>query len=295
MSAFVRSCICVIIAILLYIHDCNADTNCMFADSGKSGLMLDLSSLDAIELHQADEDTPPHDYQYSPCRNALKCGQDTAMALRELQDETECIVMANWDNYGTLPSYEKGFERWTFNYSTGNDCNGKPFVFLAYFSCDSAAGDYRILNAGSIGDCMGFMSIDSKWACPGAIHTTPLPEEVHSLSGGTIFLIVLAIGFLLYFVVGYVICAIINRRDHSFGDYESNIPHIVFWMRLPALVVAGCAFCRDFCLALCCENALVSADKTDHLVEEKRDDNVNVTVDNPFVPPSVDDEDDFDE
>merc|ERR1712113_847453 len=115
------------------------------------------------------------------------------------------------------------------------------------------------------------------------IYTTPMPID-NSLSGGTIFCIILFIGLILYFVIGYIISAILNRKDHGCFDISANIPHIVFWIKLPSLIVAGCSFTLDFVLALCCDNTLNSSDKNDILVK----DNVNNDI-NPFANPTDDD------
>lgn len=103
------------------------------------------------------------------------------------------------------------------------------------------------------------MYISSRWACPDEIYTTMEPEEL-TLSGGSIFVIIVFGAVFIYLVFGWIICAIKNRNDHSVCDVEANIPHIVFWMKLPSLVTAGCTFSKDFVCALCCGKSLERPD-----------------------------------
>merc|ERR1712244_37988 len=96
------------------------------------------------------------------------------------------------------------------------------------------------------------MYIESQWACPGEIFTTQEPTNSDtSLSGGTVLIVVVLIALMAYFVFGWMVCAVKNRRDHAPCDVQANIPHVVFWMKLPALVWAGCTFTKDFLVALC--------------------------------------------
>ena len=272
---------------------CNAQ-NCVFKDSGSSGQELDLRALAHTLLQKNDELTPPNTYQYTPCRNGLECGTDTAMALKlDSQNDSSCIVMANWDSTQTLPYFDDLLERWTFNYTTGNACgdNGDPYEFFVYLDCDEDIGDYRIVSAGlyihivikclcafesteNVGDCQSEMYVDTQWACPGEIYTTEAPID-NSLSEGSVFIIVIFVGFIIYFVVGWTVNACRNRRDHGCYDVMANIPHFVFWTKLPLLVVAGCSFTGDFLSALCCENSASIADKSDRLVSKQDNQDIN--------------------
>eukprot|EP01084_Bolivina_argentea_P265367 449791_1 len=257
---------------------------CVFRDAGTSGLQLDLRALADTTLKKSDDLTPQNQYEYSPCQNGIDldiCAPDTAMAVK-LQGEPpnyeKCDVIANWDTdaQSTIPYYNSAFERWTFNYSTGNDCNNEPYKFFVYYNCDPDIGDYRVVSVGSPQECEGLMYIDTQWACPGEIYTTPAPID-NSLSAGSIIVIILLLAFLIYFTIGYIICAILNRKDYGYCDVQANIPHIVFWIKLPALVMAGCMFTKDFLLALCsCDNKI--DDKTSVLVQSQE--NIN---DNPFA------------
>ena len=135
--------------------------------------------------------------------------------------------------------------------------------------------------------CQSIMTVNTKWACNGTVYTTtPAPEEA-SISGGSIFVIVLFVGFLTYCFIGYIICAILNRKDHAYWDCEANIPHLVFWIKLPTLALAGCCFTKDFLLALmgCDGGSSSMGDKTQDLVTGNSD----PEVPNPFAT------DDFDE
>lgn len=127
------------------------------------------------------------------------------------------------------------------------------------------------------------MTIDTKWACPGEVYTTTPAPEADTISGGSIFVIVLFVGFLTYCFIGYIVNAILNRKDHTYWDCEANIPHLVFWIKLPTLALAGCCFTKDFFLALIgCDGS--SSDKTQDLVS-----NNDPEVPNPFA------SEDFDE
>ena len=136
---------------------------------------------------------------------------------------------------------------------------------------------HKILCIEPYGNCSAWMDIETKWACPGEIYTTQEPED-NSLSGGSIFVIILFVLFLSYCIIGYIICAILNRKDHPYWDCEANIPHLVFWAKLPSLVVAGCLFSKDFILALLgCEGDQdsSSSDKNENLVGNENETNVN--------------------
>ena len=111
------------------------------------------------------------------------------------------------------------------------------------------------------------MYIESMWACPGEIYTTQAPVDT-SLSAGSVVCVVLLVGMLAYFVFGWLVCAVKNRRDHAPCDVQANIPHVVFWLKLPALVWAGFTFTKDFALALCCGGG---GDKADRLVTDSED------------------------
>ena len=86
--------------------------------------------------------------------------------------------------------------------------------------------------------------LQSKWACPGQVYVEP--DSSNALSGGSIFLIILVSLLFAYFVVGWFICAYMNRKDRGYGDVIGNIPHVTFWSKLPSLVFAGCCFTKDF-------------------------------------------------
>merc|ERR1719411_2054914 len=158
--------------------------NCVFKDGAGSGRQLDLRALAFTELKMTDGLTPPNEYEYTPCRNAITCEPDTAMAvkLQKIPEDT-CFVMANWDSEATLPYYNDIEEKWTFNYTTGNKCGGEPYTFYVNLYCDPNGGDYKVVSAETIANCTSDMNIDTKWACPGEIYTTPMPEDNSSLSG----------------------------------------------------------------------------------------------------------------
>ena len=72
-----------------------------------------------------------------------------------------------------------------------------------------------------------------------------------------------------------------NRKDHAYWDCEANIPHLVFWIKLPTLAVAGCIFTKDFLCALFgCDGSSgsESLDKKDNLVNDR-----DPEVPNPFA------------
>eukprot|EP00483_Globobulimina_turgida_P000986 UN00988 len=201
----------------LVIIICNGQSlpRCVFKDGGASGQQLDLRALADTTLSKTDNSMPVNLFQFSPCRNSIDlaiCAPDTAMAVK-LQGEN-CLVMAKWDAAAqeTLPYYDAGLKRWTFNYTTGNDCNDKPYTFVAYFDCDPHGGDYKVLSVGNPRECTGQMFIETKWACTGEIYTTPVPIDKSSLSAGSIIVIVLLIAFLIYFSVGYIVLCIFGRK-----------------------------------------------------------------------------------
>jgi len=200
-----------------------------------------------------------------------------ALKTEELPEE-KCTVLANYDNMQTRPLLDLATERWTFQYQTGNECGNSTWQFTAYFDCDPDIGDFFIIDAGSPNDCSAEMYISTHWACPGEVYTTNAPEEL-TVSGGSIFVIIVFGAAFMYLIFGWMICAIKNRNDHSLCDFEANIPHITFWMKLPALVIAGCTFSRDFMSELCCGQ---SVDRRNRLIDEERD--VNPFAQSPTLP-----------
>merc|ERR1712150_295023 len=108
---------------------------------------------------------------------------------------------------------------------------------------------------------------------------TSEPEEFE-VSGGSIFVIVFCGAVIVYMVCGWIICAVKNRRDHSIFDCQANIPHVVFWTKLPALVCTGCTFCKDFFVALCCGGQ--SSGNERGLIDEEQ--NVNPFSNAPTLP-----------
>lgn len=99
-----------------------------------------------------------------------------------------------------------------------------------------------------VDDCYYEFQVATKWACPGEV---PPETEDNSLSGGSIFVIILISGFFAYFVFGWITCAFLNRKDRGCTDICGNVPHATFWIKLPSLVCAGCCFTKDFLFGLC--------------------------------------------
>eukprot|EP01084_Bolivina_argentea_P099417 178721_1 len=234
---------------------CNSQ--CTFDDMGSSGYMLDLRALEHATVVGNDDE---YSYIYTPCRNGDQCpsesGTDTGMAIQTRDDPAECFILCNWDQAATKPTYDATDETWKFEYMNGNDCNGEPRHFYVYYNCNPSIGDYKVGSAGEISACVYEMYIDTKWACPGERYD---PDD-SSISGGTVFLIIFAGALFLYFVAGWIVCAFMNQKDRGFSDIVGNIPHLTFWSKLPALVIAGCCFTKDFCFGLC------SGKKTDAMV-----------------------------
>eukprot|EP00483_Globobulimina_turgida_P005574 UN05584 len=167
---------------------CNGQSlpRCVFRDAASSGQQLDLRALADTTLSKTDDSTPANLFQFAPCRNSINldiCAPDTAMAVKTRS--ADCWILAKWDAAAqeTLPSFDAIIERWTFNYTTGEDCNGKPYTFFAYFNCDPDIGDYRVVSVGTPKACTGEMSIETEWACPGEVYTTQPPVD-KSLGAG---------------------------------------------------------------------------------------------------------------
>ena len=139
----------VILGFIKMVH-IGQSADCRFNDACDSGQILDLTSLAATTLSGTDGLTPRNRYEWTPCRNALKCGQDTAMALKSQDsEEGSCFVMANW-NANILPYFDVYEEQWKFNYSTGNPCNGSPYNFVVQLQCNPDIGDYRVISTGLV-------------------------------------------------------------------------------------------------------------------------------------------------
>lgn len=129
--------------------DCQSFDDCLFSDANGSGRRLDLRALAHTELSKTDSLTPPNTFSFTPCRNALNCDPDTAMALKlETLPEVKCTVLANYDSMQTLPHFDNTSQRWTFQYQTGNDCGQSPWEFMVYFDCDEQSGDFNVISAG---------------------------------------------------------------------------------------------------------------------------------------------------
>merc|ERR1719411_999197 len=230
--------------------------NCVYEDAN-TGYKLYLDALEHATLTFTDDQRiDEHTYTYTPCRNgAGECstdsGTNTAMCRQTLStDDTVCVVIANVDS-SVVPSFNTDSNpngTWEFQFNNGDECNSVPRSFNVYLDCDLEAGDYQITEAGESSQCTYGFRIRTKWACP--FQKPPYGGESDGISAGTVFCIILASVVFAYFVFGWCLCAVLNRKDRGFGDVTGNIPHVTFWTKLPALTFAGCCFTKDFVLAL---------------------------------------------
>eukprot|EP01083_Nonionella_stella_P141381 435464_1 len=271
-STFILFVLC---AVIINVH---ATPLCVFTDSAGSTEQLDLRTMKAKTLQQTDSLT--NIYQFTPCKNGINLAvcNGTAMAVKlHSASDHQCLILAHWDAaaQAALPLYDGIRKRWTFNYSTGNECDGGvPYTFFAYFNCDPKVNDFVVVSAGTPRKCTGEMFIDTQYACV-ARTTTATPQNKESTTGGGgTFLIIILVGLSVYFVIGYIICAMRNR--HRGVINSRNIPHHRFWKAFPVLVVAGCLFTKEFVSGLCCEKS-----RSDHTDQFARYPNDNEKI-NPF-------------
>eukprot|EP01084_Bolivina_argentea_P298371 514152_1 len=71
-------------------------------------------------------------------------------------------------------------------------------------------------------------------------------EESSSLSGGSIFLILVFSLLGGYCVIGFIITGLRNKHGGGFKDVSANIPNRDFWGILPAYVYMGCCYSKQY-------------------------------------------------
>eukprot|EP00483_Globobulimina_turgida_P007467 UN07481 len=183
---------------------------------------LDLSCL-AGRVIKAMDDTA-HEYTYSICSNdAGSCISDSLMCKQvAVSDPSLCYEIGRW-NPGLNPSYDEGTGtggRWTFEYQNGGQCNPSlDRSWVPTFKCNPNE-EFRWGQVEEMfGSCRYTLEIETKYACEGA---SGCGSDSSGLSGGWIFILILFVGFAVYFIAGYIYMATTVNKEGGFGDFQNN-------------------------------------------------------------------------
>eukprot|EP00483_Globobulimina_turgida_P008962 UN08980 len=210
---------------------------------------LDLSCLAGRVIRAEDTDPTPHDYTYTICSNgAGSCGADALMCKQVAQsDASLCYEIGRW-NPALSPEYIEEDNAWQFDYQNGESCN--PSLSRSWaptFVCNpNEELKWGVVDE-TFGSCRYTIRIETKFACDGVKCEL---DSSSGLSGGWIFIIILIVGFAVYFIAGYIVMATTVNKAGGFGDFQNNIPQRTFWTTLPSFVFAGCVVTKETVLNL---------------------------------------------
>lgn len=120
--------------------------------------------------------------------------------------------------------------------------NGVDSIFTnirteVYVKCADAAGTPSVPDGTGFSPYLTVFTVEHPSGCKGAAGTGS------GLSGGSIFLIIIALAVTLYIVVG---CAV-NVKKHGAAVGREACPQRAFWVAFWGLVCAGVAFTKNGC------------------------------------------------
>ena len=225
----------------------NATISCVFKVDGKTFDGSHFSSSELIYEFNGDE------YLYTPCRDAISCGESQYMAAWGKNEECDRYLAA-WDS--TIdPTYSSSHGgTFTFDYKNGEtgdqDCPDTNREWKVSFVCDDSESEetYSGFEVTQKSNCVFEATVDTHYAC-----VSGSSSIISNLSVGSIFLICLAGIVFLYCILGYGWSVYKHKKD---GDTENggwtnvktHTPHVDFWCTLPSYVKVGCIFSKEFCV-----------------------------------------------
>eukprot|EP01083_Nonionella_stella_P067142 177350_1 len=208
---------------------------------------LDLSPLSNIDPIQCDYGR--FALKYAPCQNTLSCaedGQETSygMVMQYESGSDKCVAhTAKWDNGAIQPHmFSNDTMQFVFVYPNGyvgKGCNGGRTTQLT-FVCDNdktvpyVADKTQCEESSQEGGiCRYSLEVHSHVAC-GVVS-----QAERSLSTGSVLIMIVIIGFIVYCVTGCVINGT-KADSRNSTNCKNNTPHYSFWIKVPKLVHAGC-------------------------------------------------------
>lgn len=216
--------------------------SCHGSKAGVSKVTIDDTLYDLTELtkHQLiSTDSDPtgliYTYKLQMCGlSTSKCPDGdlelTSGAMMQvytnLDGESECCVIAQWDKTGQWKKIENGIQ---VVYHNGGDCGfGTPRRAVLNYICDPSMTEKDTQNNWAVTNnyCTYTATIKTKYACGSA---------VAGLSWGGVFIIAFLSTFVVYFLVGFIY----NVRVEKTGCSKESIPHREFWISFPSLAADG--------------------------------------------------------
>jgi len=187
---------------------------------------MDLSSLASTPLTWQDEFVPPvFEYEFTFCGTDT-CGDGVSSICQKSLNYPPQNNLAVWDDTVVWTKTSSGYST---TFSNGDTCNGSPRVANVDLVCGSEVSLVEVIE-------------DPEATCSYNVQVT-IPC---SMSGGSIFLIAVLVGTILYFGLG----CLYKRKKMGATSVKESIPNIDFWTTLPGLVKDGFYFVvRDRCRA----------------------------------------------
>jgi len=225
--------------------------DCSFTDAS-SGTTFDLSGLRLSGAYYRGTDST-HKYQYDMNVCAI------------VPDTTTCTqasgIICQWENgkyvstistWG-LSSKPRPYPAWSvvdpsnpalgvqLNYTNGDSCvvSGRSYTRTAIVSFYCADRQDLNFSVSEPSTCLFVLAMNTPLACPVGASSS---SSSSGISGGAVFLIVLAIVFPLYIIIG---CVYKSKNKGTTGI--DSCPNVEFWRDLPGLVKDGCKFVAAGC------------------------------------------------
>ena len=279
--------ILLLLYIILIINKLSANAFCQWTVNDTSGNphSLDLSCiadhvLKTQDTHSDSENKTIHDYLFSICANMTLCGDNGKVMVAQRDsngdDNTPCFNVGIYDP-SIQPQYENSLEGsfFIFEYFGGDCNNGVKRKWQPTFLCDkSVEADIGKVVETSYKSCNYIVTVLTKYACNDVndhcIQHNSSSSSSITLSGGSIFIIILICGLFIYFVVGYIVMAFTVNKAGGFRDFKNNIPNKTLWINCIPLVIAGCMFTKDYIIGLMSKNR--SDNKEERLTELRGND-----------------------
>jgi hypothetical protein len=200
-----------------------------------NGHTLDLSDLQGEELEASDSQFT---YTLTICEDDESCNGEDAMAIQTNQED-ECVAYLAQYSDTDDPSYSSDDGgTWEFSYDgeSGNNCDERSFTFIVVCDEDNEIGD---------ADCEETDQCDYEFTFYTSYACVSSSSSSSGMSGGSVFLLILFLGLILYCGGGYAYKAYKNTEG-GWKDYKNNTPHLEFWMTVPLWTKAGCLVSKEF-------------------------------------------------
>eukprot|EP01084_Bolivina_argentea_P174888 302908_1 len=220
--------------------------------------LIDLNGLSHTSITAEMRDSPRWSLTFTPCRNGCECiDGETDIKVMVIQNDNDnpdiCMrPIVSWDNGHVQPILieDKTDKQIIFEYPiepnefTGGCMNGRQghITFICDENSDPYNKDmYEVWQGDTMdGVCQYYIVMETKYACP----VTDTSDSISSMSGGTVFIIIVIVLFSSYCLIGYIFN---GYKRNEWKDIKQNTPHLhTFWVYLPSLVVTGCRVSYEY-------------------------------------------------